>query len=167
MKRFAILALTFVLLLGLCACGDVDMQGTVPTDSIQVFPGKTEATAGSTTATTAPTEATTEATTVPTTAPATEPVHVHVYSAATCTAPKTCSCGETEGVPAGHRYTDGKCEACGQNDPGYTQEAMVWIPTKGGKKYHSSSTCSGMEEPDHVTLTKAKELGFTACKKCH
>ena len=46
-------------------------------------------------------------------------------------------------------------------------EAMVWIPTKGGKKYHSKSTCSNMDSPDQVTKSEAVSLGFTACGKCY
>ena len=42
----------------------------------------------------------------------------------------------------------------------------VWIPTKGGTKYHSHSGCSKMENPDYVSLEQAKSLGFTACGKC-
>lgn len=45
--------------------------------------------------------------------------------------------------------------------------AMVCITTNGGKKYHSSSRCSNMIDPDYVTLDEAIYLGFTACKKCH
>ena len=44
---------------------------------------------------------------------------------------------------------------------------MVWIPTKGGKKYHKSSDCSNMDGPRKVTLSEAKSLGFTACKRCY
>ncbi len=44
---------------------------------------------------------------------------------------------------------------------------MVWIPTKGGKKYHKSSDCSNMDDPRNVTLSEAKSLGFTACKRCY
>ena len=44
---------------------------------------------------------------------------------------------------------------------------MVWIPTKGGKKYHSSESCSNMEDPVQVTLEEAESLGFTPCKRCH
>lgn len=42
---------------------------------------------------------------------------------------------------------------------------MVWIP-KTGKKYHSSASCSGMKDPSQVTITQAKNMGYTACKKC-
>lgn len=48
-----------------------------------------------------------------------------------------------------------------------SNSTMVWIPTKGGKKYHKSSDCSNMDEPKYVTLSEAKSLGFTACKRCY
>lgn len=44
---------------------------------------------------------------------------------------------------------------------------MVWIPTNGGKKYHSKSTCSNMENPKQVDRADAEAQGFTACKKCY
>ena len=44
---------------------------------------------------------------------------------------------------------------------------LVWVPTKGGKKYHSYSGCSGMEGPMQVTVEHAEALGFTPCKRCH
>lgn len=38
--------------------------------------------------------------------------HQHVWKAATCTEPKTCTeCGETEGSPAGHTWTAATCTA--------------------------------------------------------
>lgn len=50
---------------------------------------------------------------------------------------------------------------------GQTTSQMVWIPTHGGKKYHRSSSCSGMKGPEKVSLSTAKARGFTACKKCY
>ena len=44
---------------------------------------------------------------------------------------------------------------------------LVWVPTKGGKKYHSRSGCSNMEGPMQVTVEHAVGLGYTACKRCH
>lgn len=44
---------------------------------------------------------------------------------------------------------------------------LVWVPTKGGKKYHTHSGCSGMEGPMQVTVDRAEQLGFTPCKRCH
>ena len=43
----------------------------------------------------------------------------------------------------------------------------VWIPTKGGKKYHSKPSCSNMDSPEYVSLDTAEAMGFTACKKCY
>jgi len=54
-----------------------------------------------------------------------------------------------------------------EETPAEEKETMVWIPTKGGKKYHSSETCSNMSNPREVTLSEAEENGFTACKHCH
>lgn len=42
----------------------------------------------------------------------------------------------------------------------------VWIPTKGGTKYHSSYTCSGMEGPIAMMEKEAIAMGFEPCKKC-
>ncbi len=95
----------------------------------------------------------------------------HDFADADCTSPKRCKrCGETLGEKAEHTYVDGKCSVCGQSDPEYKaqpNDVMVWIPTKGGKKYHSRADCSNMDDPDYVTLSEAIALGFEACKRCH
>jgi len=44
---------------------------------------------------------------------------------------------------------------------------MVWIPTRGGTKYHSNSSCSKMKDPQEVTLEEAESMGFTPCGKCY
>ena len=43
--------------------------------------------------------------------------HTHTYADATCTAPKTCTCGATEGNALGHNYVDGVCGVCGSSEP--------------------------------------------------
>lgn len=48
-----------------------------------------------------------------------------------------------------------------------TSGELVWIPTNGGKKYHSKSTCSNMNNPKEVTKSTAISQGFSACKKCY
>ena len=140
---------------------------------------------------------TTESSTTPTiehtTAPTTEPPHTHNFNAATCTTPKTCSCGTTEGeanghnwkdatcsdpktctvcgttsgLTAGHNFSNGKCTTCGKADPDHNHETMVWIPTNGGTKYHTHAGCSNMEDPEQVTQSEAESRGFTPCKRCH
>ena len=46
-------------------------------------------------------------------------------------------------------------------------EEMVWIPIHGGTKYHNNSSCSKMVDPGHVSISQAKSMGFTACKRCY
>lgn len=72
-------------------------------------------------------ETTTATTTTPTTTK-----HTHKFSAATCTAPKKCSCGVTSGSALGHNYVNGVCSRCNAKDPNphYTpaaQKGGVWI----------------------------------------
>ena len=58
-------------------------------------------------------------------------------------------------------------KSTGSASSGQTTSQMVWIPTHGGKKYHSNPNCSGMKGPEKVSLSTAKSRGFTACKKCY
>ncbi len=48
-----------------------------------------------------------------------------------------------------------------------TSDVMVWIPTNGGRRYHSRSSCSNMIDPIQVTKSKAVSQGFTACGRCY
>lgn len=92
----------------------------------------------------------------------------HTWKSATCTAPKTCSeCGTTDGKPTDHKYSGGTCTMCGVADPSDTSEEMVWIPTKGGTKYHKNQKCSNMKNPEQVAKSNAESQGFTPCKKCY
>lgn len=43
---------------------------------------------------------------------------------------------------------------------------MVWIP-ESGSKYHCDADCSNMKNPSKVSVSRAKQLGYTACKKCY
>lgn len=47
-----------------------------------------------------------------------------------------------------------------------SNEQMVWIP-QTGKKYHSHASCSGMKNPTEVTISEAKNRGYTPCKRCY
>lgn len=93
----------------------------------------------------------------------------HSWEKATCTSPKRCkTCNETSGSALSHTYnTSGKCKTCGYKDPNFTSEVKVWIPTKGGKKYHSRAGCSNMIDPKEVTKSQAIKQGFTACGRCY
>lgn len=46
-------------------------------------------------------------------------------------------------------------------------EEMVWIPTGGGTKYHSRSSCSNMSNPAHVPISQAIARGFGPCGRCY
>ncbi len=48
-----------------------------------------------------------------------------------------------------------------------SDEPLVWIPTISGTKYHRSSTCSSMIDPEQVTLSEAEALGFDPCGRCY
>lgn len=92
----------------------------------------------------------------------------HNWSEATCTKKKTClDCGETTGTFASHQYSNGKCTVCSNPDPSDPRNITVWVPTNGGTKYHSRSSCSGMKNPRQTTLAQAKAEGYGACSKCH
>ena len=89
----------------------------------------------------------------------------HNWQSATCTAPKTCSkCNATDGQAKGHSYYNSKCTVCGASDP---NDPLVWIPTNGGTKYHSKSSCSGMKNPVQVPKSQAIARGFGRCGRCH
>lgn len=51
--------------------------------------------------------------------------------------------------------------------PAQSTATMVWIPTRGGTKYHRSASCSNMIDPEQVTQEEAQQRGFTACKRCY
>lgn len=44
-------------------------------------------------------------------------------------------------------------------------EALVWVDDTAAK-FHTKSDCSGMDHAYQVTLSQAKSMGKTACKKC-
>ena len=80
--------------------------------------------------------------------------------------PKSTSSGQTDSSTSG--VTGSTDTVTGTDDSTVsTGTGEVWIPTNGGTKYHATSTCSGMVDPNYVTVEQALELGFTACKKCY
>ena len=44
---------------------------------------------------------------------------------------------------------------------------LVWVPTKGGTKYHTGPGCSNMKDPVQVSIDTATANGYTPCKRCH
>ena len=134
-----------------------------------------ESTAPTNETTTTPT---TEPTTAPTTAPTTEPPHTHSFSAATCTAPKTCSCGATEGEANGHNWKDATytspktCTVCGTTEgtpldvPG-KENYHGHVYTGGDKstKYHYEADCAGKYSHE-ITWEEVDRRGLEPCGTC-
>ena len=47
------------------------------------------------------------------------------------------------------------------------EHSTEWIPTKGGTKYHCTSSCSNMIDPKKVSINEAEDLGFGPCGRCY
>ena len=182
MRRIITFLLLAILCFSLCACDGTDFVDNDNTQSVSVNTGKEENSNDIQDSNNSVDDD-----------ESSEAVHTHNWINATCTAPKTCSCGAkegaanghtwqnatcsqpktctvcgtTSGLTTGHHFSDGKCTLCGKDDPDYVRVTMVWIPTKGGTKYHSKSSCSNMDNPEKVTKSQAESLGFTPCKRCY
>lgn len=123
-------------------------------------------------------ETTAASTTEPTTAPTTEPPHTHSFSSATCTAPKTCSCGATEGKANGHNWKDATytspktCTDCGTTEgtpldvPG-KENYHGHVYTGGDKstKYHYEADCAGKYSHE-ITWDEVEKRNLGPCKTC-
>ena len=123
-------------------------------------------------------ETTAASTTEPTTAPTTEPPHTHSFSSATCTAPKTCSCGATEGEANGHNWKDATytspktCTVCGTTEgtpldvPG-KENYHGHVYTGGDKstKYHYEADCAGKYSHE-ITWDEVEKRNLGPCKTC-
>ena len=99
MKKFRLLTLLLLVLsisLIFIACNNADKNTEAPTPPLTEAPTQKP--------TEAPTQKPTEAPTETPTQNNTE--HTHIFSNSTCTTPKTCECGATEGSPKGHSYVE-------------------------------------------------------------
>ena len=78
-----------------------------------------------------------------------KPAHTHSFSNATCTEPKKCACGATEGKALGHDYIDDKCSRCGAVDATYKAlTSGQWlINAVSGNKLYAMSFIFGGDEP--------------------
>lgn len=184
MKRSLIAFLVFVLLFCLCACDDVNTETALIGDSNQATINKAESTTDNETETTpspstVPSEVpTTIPTTIPTTEPTTEPPHIHGFKAATCTVPKTCSCGETEGSANGHRWVDAtytfpkKCSVCDATEGNpldvpkkENYHGHVYTGGSSSKKYHYEANCAGKNSHE-ITWEEVAQRNLGPCGTC-
>lgn len=93
--------------------------------------------------------------------------HEHTYSAATCTIPGTCACGETYGTALGHDLTDATC-----TEPAVCKRCGVAEGSALGHDYHSATctkpmTCSRCNlEKGEVLEHDFKEATCTTAEIC-
>ena len=82
----------------------------------------------------------------------------HVWADATCTSPKKCTeCGETEGDPIAHSYTDHVCTGCGADDPEYYWPMSLTeaAAAKDDKLVQVSGTVTADDKNNSVTIQDA------------
>lgn len=90
--------------------------------------------------------------------------HTHAYTAATCTKPKTCSCGATSGKALGHNYKEGVCSRCKAKDKNYVP-SYTSLQDKGG--FWNMLTLNNNELYDvNFTLYLDEALGDEAGYGC-
>ena len=117
-------------------------------------------------------------TAIPVTEPATQPVHTHSFQAATCTEPKTCSCGATEGTANGHRWEDAtytapkRCAVCGATEgepltvPGdQNYHGHIYTGGEYSKKYHYEANCAGKNSHE-ITWEEVQQKSLGPCGTC-
>ena len=120
-------------------------------------------------------------------------IHTHSFTPATCTVPKTCSCGaiegaenghswkdatcetpktclicgETSGSASSHEYSKGKCSSCGIIDPNYS--STTYVLNVKTMKFHRLS-CHKLPTDNRKDTTMSREeiieAGYVPCKLC-
>jgi len=114
----------------------------------------------STPTTETPTEPSKEPTTPPAETEPTTPSHSHSYANATCTTPKTCACGATEGSAKGHNWSAATCSkpktcsVCGATDGAAKQHS--WLDAT----YAAPKTCSNCGATEGRSLEKPGEENY-------
>lgn len=83
------------------------------------------------------------------------PSHTHSFISATCIAPKTCSCGATEGSAIGHNWKEASC-----SNP---KTCTVCGTTEGNSKGHiwKDATCTDSKRCTTCGVTEGSSQGHT------
>lgn len=162
MRKAIVWILVLTLCLSMCACGK-----KTDNDAAAGTTGTTGAAENNTTTDTTDTtvitgdttpQATenTEATQGDQTPKPTTPAHTHSWKAATCTAPKTCACGATEGAAAGHSWKAATCTA--------PKTCTKCNKTEGAAVAHTytNGTCTACGAKDNFTHTFGTLVGYVA-----
>ncbi len=180
MKRIIAILLAMAAVFSLSACSEVPEFPQHPSESVSLSAGNTteasQPTADPTEtvvpSVTAPPPETTQDIPATTQPPATSQPQVQETVAQEVPAPVTVPPENQTSVkptqkPSGESEAESQNPIVTQPQQEEAQSVMVWIPTKGGKKYHCKSTCSGMIDPQRVSINTAIAKGFTACKRCY
>ena len=80
--------------------------------------------------------------------------HNHAYADATCTAPKTCACGATEGEALGHNYVNGVCTVCNASEPAANEVTVT-------AKYTGTTTTNMEADANNAASLGLDEKVFT------
>lgn len=73
--------------------------------------------------------------------------------------------GASQAVPADRVSIGRISNAVSETIEEYLPDDLVWV-TEKGKRYHTISTCSGMNSPSLITQEEAAKSGRTPCKVC-
>lgn len=85
--------------------------------------------------------------------------HTHSFSSATCTEPKKCSCGATQGAPLGHTFENGVCKRCNAKDTSQSQYTVIYDSNGGwGTTDSSTHICN---EKRALSRNGFKRAGYT------
>ena len=164
MKKILVILLA-IIALSLCACekdnsspNDMSNPGT---NGSNITEGATNETATSDSVPPATSDS------VPPTTDSDDPIHTHIFLDASCTEPKKCSCGETEGNALGHKFANATCTA--------PKKCSVCSATEGealGHKF-ADATCTAPKKCSVCSAIEGEALGHkftdatcTAPKKC-
>ncbi len=107
-----------------------------------------------------------------------QPTHTHSYSNATCTSPKKCSCGATNGNALGHNYSGKYCTRCGASNPNYKENTQsnsnhthyyssrVTTEATCAKEGVRTYTCScGNSYTEKISKTTYHDWEYATCTK--
>ncbi len=90
--------------------------------------------------------------------------HVHNYSAASCTSPKTCSCGKTAGTALGHSYSSANCTS-----PKICSRCGATSGSALGHNFQNA-TCTSAKKCTRCGKTSGSALGHNyvnnKCSRC-
>lgn len=171
LKRITSFLIVICILFCLSACGTKETNGDVSTTTSHIETGESEKTenvesiysAAETTSTNV-SQSEISATQSVTTKAEQQAQHIHKYSSATCTSPKTCSCGATAGVALGHNFSSATCTS-----PKICSRCGATNGSALGHSY-ANATCTLPKKCSRCGATTGSALGHNyvnnKCTRC-